>query len=235
MPHIQGDQIISNEEVCSLERVMNGHAIMFLRFLRIGEEWNHQKRVKAAMTTKGGVIPDLFGLRKDHKVVPLGQEEEGPPTRPVCGASSSINGPLSHLLNDILNKLADCMDEQTKTECRSTEEMIAGLEEVNRQVNSQRLTVWSSDVKALYPSLRVDEVAETIRNEFLKSSIDIDIDVEELGLYLALLMEGEDLEKVGLGQVTPIWRNEGLGRRKPGITTPQQTPRLVKSKCVTYT
>ena len=217
--HIEGDRLVDGEEVRSLERTMNGHTIMFSRFLRIGEEWSHEKRVKAAMTTKGGMIPELFGLRKDHKIVPPGEESTGPPTRPVCGASSSINGPLSHLLSEILNKVADYMDEDTKTECRSTEEMIAGLQKVNREVNSEKLTIWSSDVKALYPSLKTDEVAATIRGAFEKSKIEIDVDIEELGLYLALIYGRDELERERLGDVTAVWRSEGSRGRRPGITT----------------
>ncbi len=74
----------------------------------------------------------FFGLRKDHKKVAPDKRNEGPPTRPVCAASSSINGPVSHILSEILNRLADETDETIKTECRSTEEMIAGFEETNK-------------------------------------------------------------------------------------------------------
>ena len=70
-----------------------------------------------------GFIPKLTGLRKDHKVVPPGQEATGPPCRPVCGASRSPNGPLSHILSEVLNAMADQLDQQVKTECRSMEEL----------------------------------------------------------------------------------------------------------------
>ena len=55
----------------------------------------------------------MFGLRKDHKAVPPGQQQEGPSTRPVCGALSSINGPMFHLLSEVLNKLADELHPET--------------------------------------------------------------------------------------------------------------------------
>ena len=131
--HIKDDTKINEKEVADIEKRMNGHAIMFARFLRMGEKWHHEKRVKQAVTTKVGPIPLMFGLRKDHKHVPPDRKKEGPPTRPVCGASSSINGPLSHILSEILNRLADVMDSEIGTECRSTEEMIAGFEQTNNK------------------------------------------------------------------------------------------------------
>ena len=48
--------------------------------------------------------------------------------RPLCGASRSINGPLSNILSEIINKIADTLDKDIETECRSTEEMVAGIE-----------------------------------------------------------------------------------------------------------
>ena len=86
---------------------MNGHAVMFNRLLRVGEEWSQEDRIRQAITTMTGQIPLMFGLRKDHRIVPVERRTKGPPTRPVCGASSSINGPLSHTISEILVRLPD--------------------------------------------------------------------------------------------------------------------------------
>ena len=41
--------------------------------------------------------PPLYGLWKDHKV--HDDEVVGPPSRPMCGANSSFNYDLSHILH----------------------------------------------------------------------------------------------------------------------------------------
>ena len=217
--HVHGDKVIDNNDVESLERTVNGHAIMFSRILRIGESWGHEQRVKAAMTTVNGTIPKMFGLRKDHKEVPPDRKDIGPPTRPVCGASSSINGPMLHLMSEILNKLADNMDKEINSECRNTEEMIASLEQANQSAASRDFQVWSSDVKALYPSLKVEEVIKVIGQEYLNSNLGIDVNVEELSLYLAIVMKKADIEREGFEEIICTWVNEGGSGRRPGITT----------------
>ena len=55
-----------------------------------GRARGYQDRVKSAMTTKAGSIPKLKGLRKTHKAVEEGKEEEGPTQRPVCMAKRLI-------------------------------------------------------------------------------------------------------------------------------------------------
>lgn len=214
--HTQDDNKINLTDVDEIENRMNGHAIMFARFLKMGEKWNHESRVKEAVTTKFGPIPMLFGLRKDHKNVAPEKKDEGPPTRPVCSASSSINGPLSHVISIVLNKLADEMDENIGTECRSTEEMIASFEITNNTERSESV-IWSTDVKALYPSFKVGEVAKTIAREFEESKLIIDVDDKELGLYLAIVCDRRKIEELGLSEVVPK-RLKSNGPN-PGITT----------------
>ena len=75
-----------------IEKKMNGHSIMFSRILKMGQRWEQEERIRKAVTTKDGPVPLMFGLRKDHKIVPHEMRDKGPPTRPVCGASSSTNG-----------------------------------------------------------------------------------------------------------------------------------------------
>ena len=101
------------------------------------------------MTNKNLPPPCLKICPKDHKTPVPGQPLA---SRPICGAKTSNNGQLSHLLSLILNELAEQFDEGT--ECRSTEEMIAEMEEkVNSRNGITELFVGSTDMKALYPSL----------------------------------------------------------------------------------
>ena len=46
----------------------------------------------------------------------------------VPAGSLDLYLPMSHIISEILNKLADEMDKRIQTECRSTEQMIAGFE-----------------------------------------------------------------------------------------------------------
>ena len=58
--HIEGDKLIEDKDINTIERTVNGHAIMFTRFLKVGQVWGHERRVKSAMTTQNGTIPQLF-------------------------------------------------------------------------------------------------------------------------------------------------------------------------------
>ena len=219
--HVRGDTQMETKDVVNTERVMSGHAIMWARMLKVGEDWRHWTRVKSAMMNNGGPIPPLYGMRKDHKAVPIGQEEVGPPARPVCGASKSPNGALSNILSKILDKLSDCIDEEVRTECRSTEEMVAEFNRINR-LNEEggEKTVFSMDVKALYPSLKADYVANVVSEMYRECPLEVEVDEGELALYLALVAERSEIEEYGLEDLVRKWRHEEGGRgRRPGITS----------------
>ena len=55
------------------------------------------------------------------------------------------------------------------------------------------LTVYSSDIEAMYPSLHVDTIAKVAAEEFLNSRLDVDVDWLELSLYLAVTLSREEL------------------------------------------
>ena len=87
------------------------------------------KRIKDSMISSNSAIPPLYGLQKDHKVHP--DTRVGPPTRPVCGASSSINYKLSHLLSMLLAEL--WQRDTSGSVCMNTEEMMAEIARVNSE------------------------------------------------------------------------------------------------------
>ena len=88
---------------------------MFRKFLKMGSDWGHEDRIKSAITQKEGPVPKLRGHRKTHKEVPVGEEQSGPPIRPLCGSARSINGPLSNIVSQIHNKMADILDKEIGT------------------------------------------------------------------------------------------------------------------------
>ena len=206
-PHMEGDKIVSQGDLHGIEREMNAHSVQFGRFLRLGERWNangkHWTRIKSALRTKNCLIPPLYGLPKDHKTVPVEERHLGPPLRPVAGCTESANGALSHMLTEILTEVGDRADVQ-KFNCLSTEEAMEALTTLNTTVaNMDRPVILSMDVVAMYPSFDRDEVAWVVASEFLMSDLEVEVDSEELGLYLAIIYQQrrQELEDRGLDDV----------------------------------
>ena len=149
----------------------------------------------------------MSGYYKDHKAPAEGREHLGPKLRPVCGAAESSNGPLSHMLSEILSYLGDRMDVEVGALCISTEEMCGALEIFNTMASTTRSPViFSMDVVAMYPNLQHEGVARTCREEFLRSDMIIEeVDTKALGIYIAILYQDkkEELEALGLDKVVP--------------------------------
>ena len=123
--HTFGFEILGTSLFCCWKycKGLSHYIIVCLASIQLGLQ-SFQQCVKTSkyskITTKEGPIPLMFGLRKDHKVVQQEMKDKGPPTKPVCGASSSIDGPLSHTISEILIAPADEMDSVINSECRST-------------------------------------------------------------------------------------------------------------------
>ena len=136
----------------------------------------------------------------------------------MCGATAAHNGKLSHLISLVLKEVKR-IDEHS---CESTDDVMAAIETVNREYyvgSGNVLMVSSLDVKALYPSLDIPFAAKKISEEFLVSKIGFEsesVDVNELGLYLILTVDENELTMEGLRDYCPSRKNT-LGR-KPTIT-----------------
>ena len=215
--HTSKDTTINEDEYAILIKEINAHAIMWCNFLKAGEfsSSNGDQRIKENMIASEMCDPPpLYTLRKDHKK--FTDRIKGPPTRPVCGATRAYNGRMSHILSMILKEVKR-KDVDT---CESTEDILSAIEEVNKnKTENENLVVGSLDVKALYPSLDIKFTAEKVAMEFIESNIEFEeesIDIYELGLYLVLTMEDEELKKKGLKEYCP-YRKHKRGR-KPNIT-----------------
>ena len=136
---------------------------------RVGTAWGQLSRIAGASTSTNVPPPPLFGLRKTHKDVPVGQEKLGPKVRAVVGAREAPNSRLGHFLSDITNKYSDC--EESQTECRSNEEMRAAFERFNKCDRGVKMKckVFSMDVKALYPSMMWEDIVVAVR-EMIENS-----------------------------------------------------------------
>ena len=209
-PHIRGDEAIPMKQYDCIEQHLSAHSVMWSRMLRMGTSLGHAERFKDNMISKYSPIAPMYGLRKDHK------DLSEPPMRPVCGASSSNNRKLSFTLSTILSALWKHVS--NKTCCMSTEEMAAEISRVNELNGSTPLIVGSMDVAALYPSLDIEFTIDKVCEVLSKSDLEIDgVDYEEVGLYLALNLTNEQINRSGLAGVCPTRRSRG--GRAPTITT----------------
>ena len=89
---------------------------------------------------------------------------EGEPVkvRPVCGTTESPNGQLSNILSDFINALTK-VEDKLNTERRSSEEMRAGVAEVNnKEDNEDERIIGSTDFKSYYPSLPIKRTAKIV-------------------------------------------------------------------------
>ena len=223
--HVADDPKLSWEDQCSKEKRITAHTLQWGRLLKLGAKWDnngrHWDRVKNSLRTKFCLAPPMSGYYKDHKKPAEGKEHLGPKLRPVCGAVESSNGPLSHMLSEILTTLGDEMDKEIGALCLSTEEMCGALEIYNRRAaESRRPVIFSMDVEGMYPALQHDAVAKTCREEFLNSNLVVEeVDVEALGLYLAILYQDRKEELVNLGLDRVVQKRRHPRARKILMTT----------------
>ena len=211
-PHFQSDPDLSWDDHAKLESELNACSIQFARVLRVGAKWGHWPRVKSAVISHAGPIPILSGYPKTHKDLShLGPDDQlkGPPVRPVCGASESNNGALSDLLSQICMRLGDEMDETIQTLCLSQEEMCHGIEKVNNRGGIEKLVFFSMDVCKMFPSLRAKDVASVVKEEYLRAQLEVEVDDAELALFLSIEVSREELERLGLGEVTNKRKRSG--------------------------
>ena len=94
--------------------------------------------------------------------------------------------------------------------------MLATINQVNEE-EMEEVIVGSADVKALYPSLNIDETIKIMAEMFKVSQVEISgVDYKELALYLSLSRSEVELEEVGVKRYCPKRKsNKGM---KPTIT-----------------
>ena len=153
-----------------------------------------------------------------------------PPTRMLCSAKGCGSSRQSNLVSIILNKAADAM--MSDTECQSTEEMKKEILEVNRKIAEnimldpeykekiKKAEIVSLDVKALYPSMKIEEVKKIIIEKLVKVQEDEklkinDVDYHEIGKYLSIVCTEEEIKEHELEDAIPKKTANNRGP-KPG-------------------
>ena len=195
------------EEHKKIEHNMNAHSVAWVKMIGAGAAQRDADRIQKNMLMSDSQPPPLYTTRKDHKN--YDDEIVGPPTRPICGATSAANGRLSHMLNVVVSEV---WKRDTNTICMSTEEMKSEIDNINTSIKNKRVIIGSTDVKALYPSLdipfTIDRVCEVIYNSDIKFE---GMWYEEIGMYLAINHDARHLAHIGLDQVCPT-RSTNRGR-----------------------
>ena len=106
--------------------------------------------------------------------------------------------------------------------------MLVGIEKVNtKNEEIRKLVVLSMDVEKMYPRMKADRVAAVVAAEYRASTLVVEVDPVALGLYLAIMMEREELVARGLGEVVQTRKRGGGRGRKIGITTAEVTQETV--------
>ena len=242
-PHTVNDPVITEEELSSIERILNGHTLHFTRALLISHNQGDMRRLKMAMHNESLDPPALRAVRKDHKVVPPEQKDFGPPSRPIGNGNNAPDSQLSWILATICQKAADSID--SESECDSTQDMLAAIdkENANPQKPSNQVC-FSLDAVALYPSMEACETAEICSTLVVNSGLWIEaINWEEVALYLFLTDATEGISayllptrkhsngpkpSITTAEVLgPILRNKG---EKSKFIPPQRSPDLEESK-----
>ena len=73
----------------------------------------------------------------------------------------------------------------------------------------------ATDVKALFPSMTGKNTARIVKEEFIRSKLEVEVEWKEMGRYLAINCQQEELRKVGTrGHKPTIGGNEA---RSAGI------------------
>ena len=193
------------EEVEEAQRVIHGHLRAYNLIFGTGEDQGEkgQARVWKAKELKATTIPVLSQRLKDHKVVAPGEEV---PTRPVCGASSSVNGECSEWLADIVDSANDARNTRELVSC---EELCGLIDDLNedfkaRSQDMNEVMISSLDAKALYPSLNIRKSAKIVAERVTESGVKIEgVNYKWVGKYLALTMSRNEVVNTGLSRVVP--------------------------------
>ena len=174
--------------------------------------------MRETMINQSVLIPPMYLLCKDHKVIKPG---ELPSTRPVISGCKGMNLNLNDILSDILEPLTRAMDSD---EVISAEDSLHLADSLNKEFhrrelnNSQKQAVLTAtDAEALYPSLNAQETARVVREEVAKLQFNMNqFNWKELSRYLAMTTDYFQWRRWGVAEMIPT-RRYTKGKR-PGVT-----------------
>ena len=205
--HTENDTKINMSQVEQIETEMNRQLKQFNKMFQVGAAHPRDKdRINIASTSTNVPPPPLYGLRKDHKVIPPGQESAGPPVRPVCAAKSAPNSRMSYFLCKMLNELCESVEEHN--ECKSSEEMRSHFDKFNNEqaenAGDKKRKLLSMDVKSMYPRIKRKVAAQAVKDLVMETDVEFEnVDYHEVAKYLAVMLTPAEIEDEKLTDVIP--------------------------------
>ena len=144
--HTAKDEEVGWEVIKSTQAELNGHMSMFIKFCRIGESWNHGKRVRETMINQSMSISPMYLTFKDHKGWDY-REGTVPPTRPICGGNTGMNLHISEALSEVIEPMVEAFE--GGNEIISGEDFMAQVEAHNEEFKNWNKWSWWEGKKTL--------------------------------------------------------------------------------------
>ena len=96
-------------------------------------------------------------------------------------------------------------------------------DETNTIEKEDKFVICTLDFEKYYPSMNIDDCAEIVEQEWLKSDLDIEVDTVEMGLYLAITYQDKRAELVELGLDAVVQKRKHPKAKKILITMEEAT------------
>merc|ERR1712082_332703 len=173
MDAVGKDRAISEKEIGTIQRRLNGHARSLVKIFNIGEskgELNVQRCWNNA-SSEAEAVPLLKLSIKTHKPV---QENGDPQARAIIGASCCTTSRPGDIIADVLEPVAwNGGKNASNEECQSTEEMLSMMEQASDRLEKEGRDpmTMSLDAKKLYQSMVIKEAAREVAQEILETEI----------------------------------------------------------------
>ena len=166
----------------------------------MGKEVNQQNRASNNVHVANfSEIPTLSGHHKDHKT--------GRKKRAIVNGNTGPVAPLSNLLSDILKPYCNELKDTIGKTVENTEELLRDFVEYNKSSkcdNGGKKFIGSLDVESLYPSLKVSDCVDIVRETIINSDINIDtVDIKELSIFLRKSFSTKQLIQIGVNDFIP--------------------------------
>ena len=107
------------------------------------------------MVDKGEVVAPLYLLIKDHKGWSYSEENQAPPSRPVCSGNSGYNRHLSEVVSLVLEPLGHAVG---GCDVDSTGDLLAEIDKLNADLRNKE---WSNPPASQYP-VRAENVTKPL-------------------------------------------------------------------------
>ena len=195
--HVGKDEEIGRKEVVEIEKLLNQHAMSWVKMWKTGQDHDHEDRIRQSKVSRSENRADLYLSYKDHKKVP-GK------TRPIATGCTSNTLALSNSLSNLVESLANA--EEKKHEIISTEDLMYNAKSHDKLVEKMRM-------ERLRKILRKIRCRKSRENEMSKI-------VEEV-LEEVMRKEG------GEGSLAGLLEGKGTLLEKGTLTHPEPAPDIL--------